>query len=264
MIVHGRYRKPETGETSVGRTAPRAGGPRCSARRYPASGISDPRHFPQSPIRHPKCKGGFTLLELLLSLTLIGMLLVAMNQFIFSMGELWGRGTDVRLFQRHVRAVTRFVDHTVGSTALPAATGVQALVVQEVKLPDGPTEALLTFELPEGSHVLPWPDTPLPDVVCALGWRRDQGLILYWHSRLETRFADDPPRATVLSPLVTGISYDYYNSNFNSWQNYTVPQRDGSSQWQLPTRLRLKFGYGRLTQETVITLPTASRALPLF
>ena len=67
---------------------------------------------------------GFTLLELLLSLALIGMLLVAMNQFIFSMGELWGRGADVRLFDRHVRAVTRFMDKTLHSTVLPSAKGV--------------------------------------------------------------------------------------------------------------------------------------------
>ena len=131
---------------------------------------------------------GFTLLELLLSLALIGMLLVAMNQFIFSMGELWGRGADVRLFDRHVRAVTRFLEKTLHSTALPAAKGMQALAVEDVRLPDGPTESLLVFELPEGSHVLPWPGAPLPDVVCALGLRPDQGLVLYWHSRIETAF----------------------------------------------------------------------------
>jgi prepilin-type N-terminal cleavage/methylation domain-containing protein len=208
--------------------------------------------------------GAFTLLELLLSLALIGMLLVAMNQFIFSMGELWGRGGDVRLFDRHVRAVTRFVERTLHATALPTARGVQTLAIQDIRTPDGPTESLVTFELPAGSHVLPWPEAPLPDVVCSLGWRPDQGLMLYWHSRLETHFADEPPRATVLSPLVKAISYDYYNTTFNSWQTYPVMQRDSNGRWQLPSRLRLKFTYGTLTRETVITLPAASQALPFF
>ncbi len=206
----------------------------------------------------------FTLIELLLSLALIGLLLVAMNQFIFSMGELWGRGVDVRLFDRHVRAVTRFVDRTLSSTVLPAAQGLQALSVQEVKTPDGGTENLLTFELPAGSRVIPWPDAPLPDVVCSLGVRPDQGLILYWHSRFETHFADEPPRATVLSPLVTGLSFDYYNAGFDSWQNYSALQRDSSGQWELPNRLRLRFTYGRMTRETIIALPAVSQALPLF
>ena len=208
--------------------------------------------------------GGFTLLELLLSLALIGLLLVAMNQFIFSMGELWGRGTDVRLFDRHARAVTRFVEKMVGATALPVAQGTQVLTVQDVRLPDGPTTSLLTFELPAGSRVLPWPGAPLPDVVCSLGVLPDQGLVCYWHSRIETHFADEPPRATVLSPLVTAISYDYYSTDYNRWQNFPAMQRDSSGRWQLPTRLRLQFTYGKLTRETVITLPSASQALPLF
>jgi hypothetical protein len=217
-----------------------------------------------SGVRRRAPASAFTLLELVLSLALVGLLLVAMNQFIFSMGELWGRGTDVRLFDRHVRAVTRFVAHTLDSTGLPSARGVQGLEVQEVRTPDGTTDNLLTFELPAGSHVLPWPQAPLPDVVCAFGWRAGQGLILYWHSRLETRFSEDPPRAFVVSPLVTGVSYDYYNASFDSWQNYSTLQRNSSGQWELPTRLRLRFTYGRLVRETVIDLPTPSQALPLF
>jgi prepilin-type N-terminal cleavage/methylation domain-containing protein len=216
------------------------------------------------PRRSTVRRRGFTLLELLLSLALIGLLLVAMNTFIFSMGELWGRGADLRLFDRHARAVTRFVEKTLNSTALPGAQGAQVLTVEEVRLPDGPTMPLLTFELPAGSHVLPWPESPLPDVVCSLGVRPDQGLVCYWHSRVETHFADEAPRATVLSPLVTGMSYDYYNASFNRWQNYATLQRDSSSKWQLPTRLRLRFTYGKLTRELVVSLPSASQALPLF
>ena len=218
--------------------------------------------FPVAGFRSP-C-AGFTLLELLLSLALVGLLLVAMNQFIFSMGELWGRGADVRLFDQHVRAVTRFVEQTIHGTAMPTARGIQALAVQDVRLPDGPTTTLLTFELPAGSRVLLWPEQPLPDVVCALGVRQEQGLVLYWHSRLEQHFADEPPRATVLTPLVTGLSYDYYDANFKTWQNYQTLQRDKNSQWQLPTRLRLKFTYDNMTRETVVALPVASPALPLF
>ncbi len=212
----------------------------------------------------PKPNAGFTLLELLLSLALIGLLLVAMNQFIFSMGELWGRGADVRLFDRHTRAVTRFVEKTLGATALPEAQGTQALTVEEIRLPDGPTMPLITFELPAGSRVLPWPDATLPDVVCSLGVRPDEGLMCYWHSRIETRFADDPPRATVLSPLVTGMSYDYYSASYNRWQTYPTMQRDSAGRWQVPTRLRLRFTYNQLVRETVVTLPSASQALPLF
>jgi prepilin-type N-terminal cleavage/methylation domain-containing protein len=220
----------------------------------------------QSETKSQKSKNlpGFTLLELLLSLALVGLLMAAMNQFIFSMGELWGRGADVRLFDQHVRAVTRFVEQTLEGTAVPTARGVQALAVQDVRLPDGPTSTLLTFELPAGSRVFPWPEAPLPDVVCALGVRQDQGLVIYWHSRLEQHFADEPPRATVLTPLVTGLSYDYYNASFNSWQNYQTLQRDNNGQWKLPTRLHLHFTYQNMTRDTVVTVPATTQALPFF
>ena len=52
-------------------------------------------------------RAGFTLLEILLSLALVALMLVALNTFVFSMGELWGKNTDIRLFEQHVRAVTR-------------------------------------------------------------------------------------------------------------------------------------------------------------
>ena len=257
-IAEAGKRKPDTGERN-----PDAGiripdsekmARRCTA-RTPGVGLLSGFRSPHS---------AFTLLELLLSLALVGLLLVAMNQFIFSMGELWGRGADVRLFDQHVRAVTRFMEQTLEGAALPTARGAQGLAVQELRLPDGPTATLLTFELPAGSRVLPWPETPLPDVVCAVGVRPDQGLVLYWHSRLELHFADDPPRATVLTPLVTGLSYDYYSPSLKSWQNAQSIQRDSNGQWQVPTRLRLKFTYEKLTRETVVALPAAVQALPPF
>ena len=67
---------------------------RCARIRRGANGRQDRR--------------GFTLLEILLALSLVALVLVAMNTFVFSMGELWGRNGDLRLFDQHARAVTRF------------------------------------------------------------------------------------------------------------------------------------------------------------
>ena len=44
---------------------------------------------------------GFTLLEMLVSLALLGVLMVTLNTFLFSMSELWGGGRDQRLFDQH-------------------------------------------------------------------------------------------------------------------------------------------------------------------
>jgi prepilin-type N-terminal cleavage/methylation domain-containing protein len=211
-------------------------------------------------------RSGFTLLEILLALALVGMLLVALNTFVFSMGELWGKNSDVRLFDQHVRAVTRFLEHELRSAVLPPAAraGATPIAGQEVRPSNGATDTLLTFELPSGSRLLVWPDRPLPEVVCSLQARDREGLILLWHSRLEKNFDTDAPRETVVTPLVSGLSYDYYDPDFKRWSTETVMKKDPAGAALAPQRIRLKFAYGKLTKETVITLAGAVEGLPNF
>ena len=126
------------------------------------------------------------MLEILLALALTAVVLVSLNTFVFSMGELWGRNTDVRLFDRHVRAVTRFLEQELHTAAFPpsAVSGTSPIAPQEIKPLSGATDDLITFELPAGSRLLTWPDRPLPEVVCSLQAREHDGLVLLWHSRL--------------------------------------------------------------------------------
>lgn len=218
-----------------------------------------------------RCRArGFTLLEILLSLALVSLMLVALNTFVFSMGELWGRNADVRLFDQHVRAVTRFLQHELRAAVLPPAAVARSnpIALEEVQPQGGATDKLLTFELPAGSRILVWPDPkrPLPEVVCSLQAREREGLILLWHSRLEKNFDSDPPRETVVTPLVTALSYDYFDADANRWTTETMlkPDPNGGTNPLLPQRLRLKFAYGKLTRESVVTLPSAVEGLPLF
>lgn len=209
----------------------------------------------------------FTLLEILVAVALLGALLLALNTFVFSMGEIWGRNSEQRLFDQHVRAVTRHVENLLRTAALApgvlAGTG-QPLAVQETRGRTGTTEPELTFELPEGDRVLVWPEQPLPDVVCALAVHPDQGLVLHWHSRLEKHFADQPSRSMVLSPFGAALRYDYYQPDFKTWQTQPGLQRDRDGRWRLPDRLILRFVHGRMSAETTVALPAANDGLPAF
>ncbi len=209
---------------------------------------------------------GFTLLEVLLALALTALVLLSLNTFVFSMGELWGRNADLRLFDRHVRAVTRYLDQELRTAGLPpsAGAGAKPIAPQEIKPLTGSTENLLTFELPAGSRLLVWPDRPLPEVVCSLQAREGTGLVLLWHSRLEQKFSDDPPRETVITPLVTALAYDYYDADFKTWKTEPAIRRDTGGQLQAPQRLRLTFTYGKLKRESVIALPMPTEGLPNF
>ncbi len=216
--------------------------------------------------RRPPAEHAFTLLEILLALALTALVLVSLNTFVFSMGELWGRNADVRLFDRHVRAVTRFLDQELHAASLPpyAAAGTSPIVPQEIKPLNGTTDNLLTYELTAGDRLLVWPDRPLPEVVCSLQAREREGLVLLWHSRLETKFNDDPPRETVITPLVTALAYDYYDPDFRTWKTEETIRKNASGQLLTPQRLRLRFAYGKLKRESVITLNVPTEGLPNF
>ena len=137
--------------------------------------------------------------------------------------------------------------------------------MEEVRPQNGAMDKMVTFELPGGSRLFAWPERPLPEVVCSFQARPGEGLVLLWHSRLEKNFETDPPRETVVTPLVTALSYDYYDADFNRWTTETQPKIDQrTNQPMTPQRLRLKFTYGKLTRESVVTLPEPGQALPVF
>jgi prepilin-type N-terminal cleavage/methylation domain-containing protein len=209
---------------------------------------------------------GFTLLEILLALALVALLLMALNTFVFSMSELWGQRTESRLFDQHVRAVTRFLERELRAAALPPAALANStpIALQEIRPRNGLTEKMLTFELPAGSRLFNWPERPLPEVVCSFQARPEEGLVLLWHSRLEKDFETEAPRESVLTPLVSALSYDYYDADSNRWTTETALKMDSQGQPMTPRRLRLKFTYAKMTRESVVTLPVPGEGLPLF
>jgi prepilin-type N-terminal cleavage/methylation domain-containing protein len=207
---------------------------------------------------------GFTLIEIVLAMALVGLVLVGLNTFIFSMSELWGRNSDVRLFDQHVRAVTRYLQREMVRATMPptAAMNSTPVGVQPITPAGGSQENLITYMELSGSRILSWPAVPLPEVYCSLQVRRDKGLYLLWHSDLENHFNDDPPRETLVSPFVTGLAYDYFDTDFNKWTTETALRSDSSGNPLAPQRLRVTFTYDKLTRETIVTVPTTAQGLP--
>ncbi|HTQ32514.1 MAG TPA: prepilin-type N-terminal cleavage/methylation domain-containing protein [Opitutaceae bacterium] len=211
----------------------------------------------------------FTLLEILIAMALVALVLVALNTFIFSMSELWGRRNESRLFDLHVRAVTRFLQNELRTASLPpeAQIGATPVTAQEIRPANGSSDNLLTFELPDGCRLFNWPGPPLPDVICSLQVRPSEGsnqggLFLLWHSKLEKHFSDDPPREVQVTPFVTAMAYDYYDSDSKRWQTETTLRKDSNGQSVTPQRLRLDFAYHTLKRQTILTLPTPGQGLP--
>lgn len=220
------------------------------------------------PGRHQAAgAGAFTLIEVLLALVLLATLLTAINQFVFSITEVWTKHHDEFIFVQHTRAVARHLDEmlqTAVNSSRASNPSAGAPAVEEVRLPEGGTEDLLAFDLPEGDRLFVWPDKPLPEVQCALAWRKDEGLVLYWKSRLEKDFADANPRLTVVSPFVTGLAYDYYDKTTDTWSTEAELQKDTSGTWLTPRRLRLHFHRKNRDYEEIITVPEIKEGLPAY
>ena len=180
------------------------------------------------------------------------------------MSELWGRNSDVRLFDRHVRAVTRYLQKEFLRASLPPAASVNSTPVgiQPITPSGESKENLVTYMVLNGGRVLRWPGSPLPEVTCSLEVRRDEGLYMLWHSDLETHYNDEPPRETLVSPFVTAMAYDYFDPDVNKWTTEQAVKMDASGNPMAPQRLRITFAYKKLIQIALVNVPTTSGGLP--
>ncbi len=227
----------------------------------------DPARGIETPAAHKlrRGAGGFTLIEVLLALALLAALLLSINQFVFSITEAWTKNQDQFIFVQHTRAVTRHLDELLQTATAYARGGSPAAgapAIAEVKTPEGTTADLLAFDLPVGDRLFVWPAAPLPEVQCALAWRKEDGLVLYYKSRLETDFADANPRMAVLSPFVTALTYDYYDTTTETWSTEETLQKDSAGNYEAPKRIRIKFHRKKQDYEEIIALPALTQGLP--
>ena len=212
-------------------------------------------------------RAAFTLIEVLLALALLAALLLSINQFVFSITEAWTKNQDQFVFVQHTRAVTRHLDElfqAATASARGSSPAAGAPAVAEMKTPEGTTADLLAFDLPMGDRLLVWPSTPLPEVQCALAWRKEDGLVLYYKSRLEADFADANPRMAVLSPFVTSLAFDYYDTKTDTWSAEDTVQKDSGGNFEAPRRIRIKFHRKNQDYEETIALPVIKEGLPAY
>jgi prepilin-type N-terminal cleavage/methylation domain-containing protein len=215
-------------------------------------------------------KAGLTLVELLLALVIFGLLMTGLNAFIFSMGELWGRGARERLFHQHARAVTHFLDRTfreAGTRATVdsgrsggAATATGDRGVSWYRPEEDSLKAhLLTVEVLEPPALLDFPAQRLPLIRLQLEIRPGEGLYALWNSELEKREEgkEPEPRETRLSPYLESFAFDYYNEDERRWVTEDTPRRGDDDTPVVPDRLRLRFKLEDSTLETLVMVPPA-------
>ncbi|MBC2604471.1 hypothetical protein H5P27_00205 [Pelagicoccus albus] len=209
------------------------------------------------------------MLEVLLAVALGAFIMTAITTFLFSMAELWGVGSNERLFQKHARGVARFLENSFLKASPPYdATGEDTDPVFWMNWEGDDSESIsyLSFELEESPGALIWPDEPLPHVVCSLEFEEGEGLFMLWRSRLEETFDDDPPRRTLISPFVSEIRYHYieYEEENPEWEIETLPQQEADGTYIMPERIELVFRFKEDEVKRQLILPTIMEGTPIL
>ncbi len=213
-------------------------------------------------------RSGFTLLEIMFAVFMGAALLVAATTFVFSLGELWGKGANVWLFQKHVRGVSRFLEQSFQTSSWKLSDGeVESVVYWSNRGGrEYENEELLTFELEKSPGILVWPENPLPYVVCSLELEDEEGLYLLWRSRLEEDFGEEEPRKTLISPFVKEIKYFYIDPEDEDaeWEIEEDPVKEADGTFTLPQRIEVIFEYEGQEEKRQIPLPSFFRGVPIL
>lgn len=205
-------------------------------------------------------RGGFTLVELLLSLAIVAGLMVAMSTFLFGIAGSWGEGGSARLFDQHRRALARQLREAAEGAA--ARPGGERWTIKETAWESLGEGARVAWSAPELGRLARWPGEPLPDVDLVLDVDGDRGLVLGWRSRLETEAEEGVWHEAVLSPFVTGIEYAYAGAD-GRWDVSEVPLEEAPPKtgWRQPDHLRLRLEHGKLKSEIRLPMGGAREGL---
>ena len=217
---------------------------------------------------HRGNRGGFTLIEVLLAVGLGALMLTAITFTIYSMAALWGYGQNERLFGKHTRGVSRFLEHSFQSASgrYSEEESSSPIFWMDWEGDDTELEQFLSFELETSPGAFVWPIEPLPHVVCSLDFDPDEGLFVLWRSRLEEEFEEAPPRRTLVSPFVRDLRYHYidYEVENPQWEVTQEPKREADRSYLLPQRVELVFELKGETVTRQLAIPEALAGVPVF
>lgn len=212
-------------------------------------------------------RAGLTLIEMILTLAIVGMLMMALAFHTFSLSRIWMDDTDHDFFQQHAEGVALFINSALSQSRASTAEGTEALPVQWGRPPDWSEldPPLLMFRQTEAPPLFAREGMRLPDVVCYLHFERREGLSLLWYSELQEEFErlDDLYR-TPVSRWVERLEYCYYDPETDRWEILDDPRRDENDEFELPQFIRLHFAHEEETTSRNVFIPQSNRDVPLF
>ena len=217
---------------------------------------------------------GFTLIEVLLALSIGSLVLVAATSLLITIAQAWANRPATRdAFLSHVNGVSNFLSIILEEASFSiGSTAGDPLV--DLKRPTGfssTDDPLVHFFLKEAPPLFFSPHGPAVRIHTFIYPDQDEGLSLFWFSELnevekskegeiELTEEDDLER-TVISPFFKEMYYCYYGTeddgkdDIKEWEiSDQLLESDRSEKFRLPTQIKLVFRWDEEDLEKTITI----------
>ena len=217
---------------------------------------------------------GFTLVEVLLALSIGSLVLVAATSLLITIAQAWANRPASRdAFLSHVNGVSNFLSIILEEASFSIASKAGDPLV-DLKRPTGfssTDDPLVHFFLKEAPPLFYSPHGPAVRIHTFIYPDQDEGLSLFWFSELneiekskegeiELTEEDDLQR-TEISPFFKEMYYCYYGTeddgkdDIKEWEiSDQLLESDRSEKFRLPTQIKLVFRWDEEDLEKTITI----------
>lgn len=229
-------------------------------------------------MKRPQSRQGFTLIEIVLAISIGSILMVAASFYIFSLTQLYLNTENDPRLEEHMYSVGKTLEYMVSSaidqtpkTNDPAKKPFEKFTKktkqktettrivwknpEELSFADTP---LLSLKIPtNGLPLFVWEKGgPLPVITCYIYFRPKEGLFILWQSTAQKE--EEEIQRTLVSSLIKKLTFDYYDAENNSWEHSEEPLETGEGELRLPQVLTLTFQYHGREEKSRISLPFTS------
>lgn len=218
---------------------------------------------------------GFTLIEMIASLAIVGIFLTLLAFHLVALSNIWLHGVDDDFFDQHVDGVRMFLSNAFDEAEARMQTGnnrnrpaAESLPVRWAKPPgwfdlDPP---LLHFRQEQAPALFVREGAHLPRIRAYLHFEERQGLGILWYSEMEV---EEPERVedlflTIISPFIEKIEYAYFDADDERWEVTERPKTAEDDEYILPHYIKLHFAHEGETRERLVYIPQRNTDIPLF
>jgi len=217
---------------------------------------------------------GFTLVEVLLALSIGSLILVAATALLITIAQSWANRPATRdAFLSHVNGVSNFLSVILEEASFSITSKAGDPLVN-LKRPTGfssTDDPLVHFFLKEAPPLFYSPHGPAVRVHIFIFPEEDEGLSLLWFSELNEveknkeggieLVEENDLQKTLISPFFKEMYYCYYGSeddgkdDIKEWEiSDQLLDSDKNGQFRLPTQIKLVFRWDEEELEKTITI----------